>query len=677
MAGSAFPESQSMEQSPLAAIWRYRWLILLLTLISGGIALLLALGLLPPRYEATASLVVADPKAATLFSSSQTAGRDAERYVADQKAILGSDAVADRASELLAADLETVPTSREITKNVKIITSSSNEIKVTYPAPNSESAVATVNAIIEAYGLLRAESAVRDSASAIDQLDQSISDIDTELANIETQLDTIREDSDWNELNAQYQAALDRIAEIQPQMQTASGSTLLAQQAELDALDQQLARLDGILRLADSQQTAVQLNGAQRAALDSQYDAAVNRLAEIQTSLATAEGQDFVALQAEMADLDQELERLRGIITIEDADPRLAQLDLQQSEALTRRRALAEERDRLLIDTRLLSGGISFSSPAKFALKANLYAPITILGAALGLLGASGLAYLLSIRRRRFVERAQPGWILQAELLAEVPNFLEEGVQTDTPVVDNPASATAEAYRFAATSLELQLTDRQDGRDRGADQVRTFLVTSAGPSDGKTVLVANLALAAARKGRKVLVIDADFGNQRLTELLTGKRSKGPGITEVVEAGLDLESALVELKRAGNIDLLSRGQRNVTAPDFFSLPATRAFLRKIGRTYNMVLIDGPPMLHIAYASILATYVDRIVTVVRHGSQVTQLEDLTQRLAMIRTPIAGYVYNAAPLRPELMLTEGSLKDVLGQEFVSDVPTTNGGN
>ena len=60
--------------------------------------MLMTLALLAPRYEATASLVVTDPRATTLFSATEAAALDAERYVADQKAIMGSDIIAGRAA---------------------------------------------------------------------------------------------------------------------------------------------------------------------------------------------------------------------------------------------------------------------------------------------------------------------------------------------------------------------------------------------------------------------------------------------------------------------------------------------------------------------------------------------------------------------------------------------------
>ena len=672
MADEPLLNGKPTEVTPLGAVWQYRWLVLTMTLLGGAVALLYAIGLLPPRYEATGSLVITDPRATTLFSATDTAAGEAERYVADQKAIIGSDAVAERASAIVAVSLPaTAPTPREITKNVRITTSNSNEIKVAYAAEDEATAMTTVNAVIEAYELLRGESAVNESASAIAQLDESLADIDEELSSIQARIILVRQSPSWVELDRQYQQTLDRLAEIQPQLRTESGSTLLALQAEVAVLDEQLERIDFIVRLADSDQTVVGFSAAQRAALDSQYDDAIDRLAEIQPLLRTAEGSDLIALQAEIEDLDGQIERLGEIILIEAADPVLDQLSQQEAEALARRRALAEERDRLLIDTQLLSGGITLSSPAQFATEASSNIPITMLGAALGFLAGAGLAYFLMTRNRRITDRAQPSWILRTTLLAEIPNFYEDKVTDDVPVSAHPGSVTAEAFRFAATTLDLELKQREQAMGGQAEAVHSFLVTSAGPGDGKTVLAANLALAAARKGRSVLAIDADFGNQRLTELLGGPGPDGPGITEVVEAGLPLHSATFSVGPPGTLSLLSRGQRRVTAPDFFSLPAANAFIREVGELYDIVLIDGPPMLHVAYASALARDVDRVIAVVRHTAPVRQIEDFAQRLDMIGTPLAGYVYNAAPLRKELTLTEGSLKDVLGDAPAIDVP------
>jgi tyrosine-protein kinase Etk/Wzc len=254
--------------------------------------------------------------------------------------------------------------------------------------------------------------------------------------------------------------------------------------------------------------------------------------------------------------------------------------------------------------------------------------------------------------------------VLQSSLLAEVPVFGDEGLKGELPVLEYPASASAEAFRFAATALDLRKVRNGESDTSPTREPNTYLITSPGPQEGKTVVTANLALAAARKGRSVLAIDADFGHQRLTDLLRGDHEPGPGMTDIVEIGLDLVSGTFSLGPPGPLDLMSRGTRRTNAPDFFSLPAFQAFVAKVAQLYDVILIDGPPMLHVAYASILAQYVDRVLIVTRHGGSVARLEDLAQRLDLVGTPLAGYVYNGAPLRYEMTLTEGSLKDVLGE-------------
>lgn len=191
------------------------------------------------------------------------------------------------------------------------------------------------------------------------------------------------------------------------------------------------------------------------------------------------------------------------------------------------------------------------------------------------------------------------------------------------------------------------------------------LVTSAGLRDGKTVVTANTALAAARDGNRVLLIDADFGNQMSTEFLAPGVKPDAGITEVVETGVPLADVVVPIEETGSagLHLISRGWRQTTAPEFFRLPSTSAFLNQVQEFYDLILIDGPPLLQVAYASTIVALADRVLVVVPHGSSLTGLEELQDRLDLIGTPTVGYIYNLAPLRVEMTRTEGSMKDVLG--------------
>ena len=193
------------------------------------------------------------------------------------------------------------------------------------------------------------------------------------------------------------------------------------------------------------------------------------------------------------------------------------------------------------------------------------------------------------------------------------------------------------------------------------------MVCSAAVGDGKTTVCANLAWSAARRGSRVLVIDADFGNQQLTEHLDGDATNRPGLTDIVERGIEISSAIhkVELADGVHLDLLSRGTVAINVPDFFRSAGTGVFFDSIGVQYDLVVVDSPPILQVAYTSLIARYVDCAVVVVKHGSGRALLEDVRDRLDLVGAPILGYLYNHAPIRRELAKSEGSMIDILGPQ------------
>jgi Mrp family chromosome partitioning ATPase len=246
--------------------------------------------------------------------------------------------------------------------------------------------------------------------------------------------------------------------------------------------------------------------------------------------------------------------------------------------------------------------------------------------------------------------------------------------------VHEPTSASAEAFRFVAATISLQQI--WPSTDDGSSHYTTLMTTSAGLSEGKTVVTANTALAAAREGRKVLVMDADFGNQQLTELMVGATTPPRGMTDVVSREVTLAKAVipVEHEGTGTIHLLSRGHSPIKAPDFFAAPATHRMFEDIRTKYDLVLIDAPPLLRVAYATTLARLADRAMVVIAHGSEIAVAEELRDQIELVGVPPIGYVYNLAPLRAEMTVSAGSMADTLGgfpaQVVEVDVTASEGG-
>jgi Mrp family chromosome partitioning ATPase len=113
-----------------------------------------------------------------------------------------------------------------------------------------------------------------------------------------------------------------------------------------------------------------------------------------------------------------------------------------------------------------------------------------------------------------------------------------------------------------------------------------------------------------------------------------------------------------MEHAGSVDLLSGGTLGRRPGDVISSSATSELFGHLAEIYDLVLIDSPPLLQVAYSTTLVRLADRALVVVTHGQDYPGVEDLKRSVDMIGTPMLGYVYNQAPLRREMALRAGSL-------------------
>lgn len=139
----------------------------------------------------------------------------------------------------------------------------------------------------------------------------------------------------------------------------------------------------------------------------------------------------------------------------------------------------------------------------------------------LGVIAAGAWAWWRSEKDQGVGDRNTPAVILDAPLLAVVPEFSGAGPDGPNPALTNPDSVTAEAYHFAVSSIRFAL-EQIDGT--------TVVVTSTAPGDGKSITALNIAFAAAKDGRRPLLIDADERARGLTGF--SGYSIGLGLTDL-------------------------------------------------------------------------------------------------------------------------------------------------
>jgi Mrp family chromosome partitioning ATPase len=425
----------------------------------------------------------------------------------------------------------------------------------------------------------------------------------------------------------------------------------------LEQLDRQIVNRQAELLDYQQQIKDLQTSDPNRLALQAELDVAIARLLAFQPTASSATPELAAAAAAVLGEIGLQIATLQDALEATVDNPDLIALVNSEDATRTRIGDLQTVRDQLAVDADLASNGVVFRDPAEIAQPASA-AMMLVLGFLAGSVLGSSIALLLARRRRRFGGRSEPERVLGVALLSDVPSFFEERIDTSLPVVEAPASASAESFRFVSAAITLQ--QERTIAETGGEAFKTVIMTSPTVSEGKTIVTANTAYAAALAGKRVLVLDADLGNPELTRMLQGSVMPPYGLTDVVRGAVTLEEAVetVSMEHAGSVDLLSGGTQDGRPGDLISSPATAALFAHLTEVYDLVLIDGPPLLQVAYSTTLVRLADRALVVVSHGQDIHGAEDLKRSMDMIGTPMLGYVYNQAPLRREMALRAGSL-------------------
>lgn len=201
-------------------------------------------------------------------------------------------------------------------------------------------------------------------------------------------------------------------------------------------------------------------------------------------------------------------------------------------------------------------------------------------------------------------------------------------------VFSHAGSGTASAEQFRTLRSRLYQL-------RNEKQIRTLLITSSGPAEGKTFVAGNLAQAIVRqRDRRVLLIDADLRCARLH--IPFHAPVSPGLSDYLRGGVD-EAAVIQCGEEGNLCLIPGGE-NVTNPsELLSNGRFSTLLNRVAPLFDWVILDSPPCLPVADASILADWCDAVLFVVRAGVTPSEVAQRALR-EMDGHNVAGVVLNA---------------------------------
>lgn len=261
-------------------------------------------------------------------------------------------------------------------------------------------------------------------------------------------------------------------------------------------------------------------------------------------------------------------------------------------------------------------------------LQSLFMAALVGLGIGLGLI--FGLEYIDD--SIRYPEEVTQG--LGIPFLGVVPsaNWDPEDLRAHILANIDQKSGLAEAYRNVRSSLLL---------GKAKDRLKTLVITSAVPKEGKTTTCLNLAISLAQAGSRVLMVDADMRRGELHKFfgLEG----GRGLADVL-TGQAKPEAVIQRSGVPNLDLIATGPFPSNPAEIVLRPEMNSFLDYARRTYDKVVFDCPPVMAVSEAAILASMVDGVITIVWAGHTSKKLAQLCARLIRERgAVILGCVLN----------------------------------
>ena len=236
-----------------------------------------------------------------------------------------------------------------------------------------------------------------------------------------------------------------------------------------------------------------------------------------------------------------------------------------------------------------------------------------VLAALLGLGLGVGLCFFLDYLDTSIKTKEDVDALLGSSVLGYVPALRngrerrheKPAVAPDLIALNEPRSALAEAFRSIRTALSFTHTDGESHQ---------FVVSSALPSEGKTIVSVNIAVALARAGKKVLLVDADLRRPRIHKIF--KLGHSPGLTNTL-AGEDTMSVDEVIRATGteNMSIITSGPLPPNASELLGGPRMTEVVKELGTRFDYVVYDTPPTISVTDAAVLGRQVHGAVMVVK--------------------------------------------------------------
>lgn len=254
------------------------------------------------------------------------------------------------------------------------------------------------------------------------------------------------------------------------------------------------------------------------------------------------------------------------------------------------------------------------------------------LGLAVGLAFGLGMAFLYEYLDNTIKSTEEAESIFGAPVLGLVPaEKYEKDEKRRLTLLSHPGTAAAEAYRVLRNSLDFINFEHN---------IKTLLITSAAPAEGKSTVAGNLAAGLAQAGKKVVLVSCDF--RRPTTQQFFNVSNMIGLSDVLTGANSLKSALQRTSDLQNLLVLTAGKLPPNPSELLGSEKMHALIKELEEWADWVLIDTPPLLAVADGAAVARWTDGVLMVTKGGESTRDAaKKATEMLTQIGARVVGSV------------------------------------
>ena len=263
----------------------------------------------------------------------------------------------------------------------------------------------------------------------------------------------------------------------------------------------------------------------------------------------------------------------------------------------------------------------------------------SIIGGLLGLVLSSGIFFVIYYFDRTAKSVEQVEEVLQMPILGSVEET--KNLKDELVVATNPKEIISEQIRTIRTNLQFTSAD---------EKIKTILITSSIPSEGKSFISSNLATAFAQNNKKVLIVDCDMRKGRVNKIF--KISNRIGLSNLLAYKEDDEENLEDYvfkTKIDNLYVIPRGKVPPNPSELLNSQKTAKLISLLSEIFDYIIFDGPPVNGLSDSLIMSDFVDRTIVVTSLNSAPIELLESTKKmLTNINAKVAGVIVNKVPRR-----------------------------